>query len=447
MATPRDSSDNFSSFPIATAYQTPAEFWTRSDKADRMLELLQHARDAGLCPVSIAKQLRRFAAWCARSVCHLNTAESCEVALETAERFLAGEATLEQLDQSWSESHRTTAPAGSVGLVHRCTNAAAAIACAHSANPDPFAAARWAAYYAATAQVWHRVKVPKEFCDRPVVFDLHRACEIRKTDLQVSPDLYSAAEHQVRSEIEAAQAEELRRLLPNPFGELTWARLIVATDADQHSDRGDFKERSEKETVSRHMTWGRGWTAEPGDQIVYGCVNDGLVFIPMTQAERLARIYAAMESARTWGEFRRMLPDGVYSEIIEIMTENGRGFDEFYSYWLDDHLDGTRDEAFREYQGLPFHERLPDERDPFDSADIPGLCDGDWPDWPAQEMLNWVPTVIQKTYGQRLDSMLNGPLLTFRTEDEKAIVEAFVELGYRCRRDDRFVRRACGYNG
>lgn len=75
------------------------------DKPDRMLELLQHALDAALCPASLANQLRRFAVWCARSACHLNTAEPCKVALETAERFLAGKATPEQLDRCWSESH------------------------------------------------------------------------------------------------------------------------------------------------------------------------------------------------------------------------------------------------------------------------------------------------------------------------------------------------------
>lgn len=90
MVTAKDFSDNLSGFPLTTAYQTSAKFWARSDKVDRMLELLRHALDAALCPTSLANQLRRFAVWCARSTCHLNTADPCKVALETAERFLAG---------------------------------------------------------------------------------------------------------------------------------------------------------------------------------------------------------------------------------------------------------------------------------------------------------------------------------------------------------------------
>ena len=89
------------------------------------------------------------------------------------------------------------------------------------------------------------------------------------------------------------------------------------------------------------------------------------------------------------------------------------GFESFYLYWIEEHSEGTRDQAFKDYQALAFSERLPNDNDAFDRADIPGFCDGDWPDWPQQEMLNWVPQAIQKTYGQRVDSTLNGP---FRVE-------------------------------
>lgn len=101
------------------------------------------------------------------------------------------------------------------------------------------------------------MKVPEEFRYRSVTFDLHGACEIQEAAVQANPNLYSAAEHQVRSEIEAAQAQELRRLIPNPFVELTWARLVVATDPGRHSDGGDINEELGKETVSRPCPWYR----------------------------------------------------------------------------------------------------------------------------------------------------------------------------------------------
>ncbi len=93
-----------------------------------------------------------------------------------------------------------------VGLPHRCTNAAAAIACAHVVNPNPFAAARWAAHYAATAQVWDRVKVPDKPRPGRTVWNLYSDGELKKAIHRGSPDPYQTAERQLRSEIETAQA-------------------------------------------------------------------------------------------------------------------------------------------------------------------------------------------------------------------------------------------------
>lgn len=444
MAESRNSSDDLCRIAIATVYQAWAwaERWHLSRRPESPLALLESEFRATDIPVSLEKQLRRFAVWCARTVYLLNTSELCRIVVDTAERFLADKATREELERAWDKSHRVTNAAGMVGLPHRCTNAAAALACAHVANPNPFTAARWAANYSATAHVWDRVKVPDKPRPRPVVFNLYSDGKLKKTVHKGSPDPYQAAERQLRSEIEAAQVERLRLLIPNPFVELIRRRLAMAIDAQQENNR----DQSEEEPVGNNRTprWGRGWSVESGDPILYGQVDEGLVFIPVQKAERLASIYAALDAAKTWGELRKKLPEGVYADILNNMIED-RGFESFYLYWIEEHSEGTRNQAFAAYQALGFSERLPNENDAFDSADIPGLCDGDWPDWPQQEMLNWIPQAIQKTYGRCVASTLNGPFLTFRTEDEKAIVEAFTELGYQCRKDDRFVRQACGH--
>ena len=67
------------------------------------------------------------------------------------------------------------------------------------------------------------------------------------------------------------------------------------------------------------------------------------------------------------------------------------------------------------YRQLPVCHRLPTDDDVFDAVDIPGFCDGDWPNWPAQEMLEemleWVPKLMQEKYGNQITSTLNGPFL------------------------------------
>lgn len=442
MANSKDSSDDLCRIPVATVYQSRVENWQLYCKPELMLGPIESEFRTIDVPLSLEKQLRHFAVWCARTVYSLNTAELCRVIIDTVERFLADKGTREELERAWDESHRVTAPAGMVGLPHRCTNAAAALACAHAANPNAFAAAKWAAYYAATAQVWDRVKVPDKPRPSQMVWNLYSDGKYKKAIHIGHPDPYHAAERQVHSEIEAAQAEQLRQLLPNPYIELTRVRSAMAEHRQQDSDREQFREESAE--VGRAPRWGRGWCVESGDPILYGQMDKVLVFIPTREAERLASIYAALNVAKSWGELRKKLPEGVYADILNNMIED-RGFESFYLYWIEEHSEGTRDQAFEDYQALEFSERLPNDNDAFDRADIPGFCDGDWPDWPQQEMLNWVPQAIQKAYGQVIDSTLNGPFLTFRTEDEKAIVEAFTELGYRCRKDDCWVRQACGH--
>lgn len=187
-----------------------------------------------------------------------------------------------------------------VGLPHRCTNAAAAIACAHVVNPNPFAAARWAAHYAATAQVWDRVKVPDKPRPGRTVWNLYSDGELKKAIHRGSPDPYQTAERQLRSEIETAQAERLMLLIPNPYVELTRRRLAMTIGAQQENDRDQLGEEPARN--DRSPRWRRGWCVESGDPIVYGQVDGGLVFIPIEKAKRLAGIYAALKTAKTWGE-------------------------------------------------------------------------------------------------------------------------------------------------
>lgn len=242
MAKSRDSSDDLRRIAVATVYQAWAENWHLSRRPESALALIEHEFRVIDVPVSLEKQLRHFAVWCARTVYLLNTAELCRIVIDTAERFLADKATREELERAWAESHRITAAAGMVGLSHRCTNAAAALACAHVVNPNPFAAARWAAHYAATAQVWDSVKVPDKPRPGRTAWNLYLDGKFRKAVHKGGPDPYQAAERQLRSEIEAAQAERLRLLIPNPFIELTRRRLAMAISAQQENDREQFGE-------------------------------------------------------------------------------------------------------------------------------------------------------------------------------------------------------------
>jgi hypothetical protein len=173
--------------------------------------------------------------------------------------------------------------------------------------------------------------------------------------------------------------------------------------------------------------WVRGmgpWTPVPRQvgppslpgAIVIGTVeNDGLevVMIPQHEAMSLARLHHAMDRATTWGEFKRLAPPEHYEDAVR--------------RWMDSN-----------------EEEEPAADQPFDAYDIPGRGDGDWPSWPAQDMLAWVPDEIQARFGRSQASVLNGSWLSLPGESIDEIAAAMKRLGYRCRRDDALIARAHG---
>jgi hypothetical protein len=89
--------------------------------------------------------LRRFACWCTRQVWHLLTDERSRHAVETAERFCDGKATLEELAAASDEA---TVAANAVA------DAAATVAANAAAKAAATVAAKAAARAAADAAAW-----------------------------------------------------------------------------------------------------------------------------------------------------------------------------------------------------------------------------------------------------------------------------------------------------
>ena len=83
--------------------------------------------------------------------------------------------------------------------------------------------------------------------------------------------------------------------------------------------------------------------------------------------------------------------------------------------------------------------------DAFDAIDIPGYEDGDWPLWPLQEMLDWMPKDIQQRFGKVVPSAVNGDCLELISEKADEIVKALESRGFSCAEDESLVMRACGY--
>jgi hypothetical protein len=138
-----------------------------------------------------------------------------------------------------------------------------------------------------------------------------------------------------------------------------------------------------------------------------------LVFLAQEEALKLARLHEALQTSTTWGEFKRKVPQDAFEETLERLTEA--------------------------------EEQVPDPSSDFFAERIPGYEERDWPSWPAQAMLHWVPKDIQERFGSREPSAISGDSLLLAPEREDEIIYAMEAHGYSCFRDDALVQKANGY--
>jgi hypothetical protein len=140
--------------------------------------------------------------------------------------------------------------------------------------------------------------------------------------------------------------------------------------------------------------------------------QDQSVFLPQTQARALAQLRTALVTASTWEELHSLVPASAWSDVVERYS------------WGDE---------------------PPLAEGPFESSQISGFEDGDWPAWPAQEMLGWMPKEIQERFGTRETSNFNGDFLAIAPARAAEVAQALDALGFSCVRDDALIQTASGY--
>jgi hypothetical protein len=178
--------------------------------------------------------------------------------------------------------------------------------------------------------------------------------------------------------------------------------------------------------------------------VLYGQVEDYLVFVPRARAIELVALQAALSSSATWQDFRSHVSTQDYEQAMGYY-EDALTFEDFAREEREAEPELGDAELRERYGQLRIGERPPIDQDAFSLDHIPWYGDGDYPEWPAQQMLKWVPESIRSTFGHTYDTVLNGPYLTFDPVQERDLLAAFESAGFRCVRDDALVRRASGY--
>ena len=176
-------------------------------------------------------------------------------------------------------------------------------------------------------------------------------------------------------------------LEPDPF----WAEKEAQAARDALPYLPPLKERAD------------GQAFEP---FVYDEFNGGLVFIPEREAERLASLNDALEESATWGEFYERVRD---------------------------------DADTQQYLAYQYEDERPEPDEPFDAMDLPGFGEGDWPAWPSQKMLDWMPDSVV-ALGTLGATAINGDMLEFDPRSLRDVVDACAAEGIRCVEDDDGLR-------
>jgi hypothetical protein len=139
--------------------------------------------------------------------------------------------------------------------------------------------------------------------------------------------------------------------------------------------------------------------------LVHGIFQDSLVFADREQATEIAAFW----TAKTWGELRVSAPK-LYRDALR--------------RWIDE---GTQ---------------RPKASEPLLHADVPGVQDGDFPQWLLQEMLRLLPEDVARRFAMHTFSFASGEALTISPAREAEALRAMRALGYRCVKDQKLISKA-----
>ena len=132
--------------------------------------------------------------------------------------------------------------------------------------------------------------------------------------------------------------------------------------------------------------------------------NGGLVFATESEGRRVARIHHALKTARTWAEFRSLMPRKDYSAVVRTFDDMG--------------------------------ESRPRGVDEFDAEQVPGWREGSYPTWLQQEMAHVLPSQVLEKYGSLQSTWVNGAYWHIPASQEAEVVEALTALGFKLEKVD-----------
>jgi hypothetical protein len=141
--------------------------------------------------------------------------------------------------------------------------------------------------------------------------------------------------------------------------------------------------------------------------------GDFFVALPGSDVDELARTWAALPAARTFGELEAMLPQDAFESIM--------------GYFEDEEVQPQPEDDF-DYDALGF------------------LHDYGWLRGPLERMRDWIPADLRRRYNEPGDeSPMTGPSFSIAPENVLTFIEEVRSRGFTLVEDPDAIERAYGF--
>lgn len=135
-------------------------------------------------------------------------------------------------------------------------------------------------------------------------------------------------------------------------------------------------------------------------------MNGGVVFTPLYRAQELDRIHRALQDSGTWKELRESLPWKEYKKIRQYFDEMA--------------------------------EKRPPLSSGFSPEQVPGFCEGLYPDWTQAEMEYYRFGEMLETFGESVCTG-EGSYLHITREKLPECIKCLEEKGYTVREGSNLI--------
>lgn len=167
--------------------------------------------------------------------------------------------------------------------------------------------------------------------------------------------------------------------------------------------------------------------------LVYGTLNEGLVFAPKENALAQAQKWKAIKTAKTWQDFIDLTSQETFESVIYEILEY-LDYEQLYpNYLMGEDLSNYISDLV-----------LPQPEDPFSTDLLPEFDEGEYMPILAQEMMAWIPVDLQEEMGEIVRDEAKSFYYKIDPENENLAIKSFEILGYEIEKNQKLIENAEG---